>query len=477
MSALSKVPPMPQPARCLVLVDGNAVLPERSNLLRGAQGGGLASYSMHENLRRAISQQCGRDCQGLVAVFADIPQLATALRIPHEVLTQFSRGFSSTAAPSTFVNVMHGSTLSTMNAHLVFHAPAVDYVVLVGWTTDMHAHWLSNLVPTTFRTLSNFYRVETAAQPCAASLAKLVPKLVRFQGLMDAVSVSPMRDITDPPSDHEEGVGIDHDELGASPPAPTAKKTTNGTSATAALATSARQFTSALLARSGLTPTPSPSPSATPTAARTSFAFRSVPAPSTSAPSLSRRDTTSSSGHSAVTVSAAAAPQPVTSGPMQVPGSSPSIESSSMASSPESMLRNIPGALPASPPRAAEPSPPPPAPVALAPPPPPPPTAPIVLPRPPTVPQKYRPLLRILLALQPAANQPTSTTAAPPPPLWSAVGTHLQREGALPPGKGKLAALLAQAQKDGWVNLGKGDNEGSEWVRISARGRRAMGKA
>ncbi|GAA5943829.1 hypothetical protein JCM3775_000201 [Rhodotorula graminis] len=459
MSALSKVPPMPQPARCLVLVDGNAVLPERSNLLRGSQGGGLASYSMHENLRRAISQQVGRDCQGLVAVFADIPQLATALRIPHEVLVQFSRGFSSTAAPSAFVNVMHGSTLSTMNAHLVFHAPAVDYVVLVGWTTDMHAHWLSNLVPTTFRTLSNFYRVETAAQPYAASLVKLVPKQVRFQGLMDAVSVSPMRDITDPPSDHEEGVGIDHDELGASPPAPTVKKATNGTSATAALATSARQFTSALLARSGLTPTPSSS--ATPTAARTSFAFRSALAPSTSAPPLSRHDTTSSSGHSAATVSAVATPQPVSSTPTQILGSSPSVESSSsasMASSPESMLRHIPGALPASPPRAADPSPPPPAPVALEPPPTaapaPPPAASIALPRPPTVPQKYRPLLRILLALQP--------TGAVPPPLWSAVGTHLQREGALPQGKGKLASLLAQAQKDGWVNLGRGESAGSE---------------
>ncbi|GAA5848130.1 hypothetical protein JCM9279_007466 [Rhodotorula babjevae] len=475
MSALSKVPPMPQAARCLVLVDGNAVLPERSHLLRGAQGGGLASYSMHENLRRAISQQVGRDCQGLVAVFADIPQLATALRIPLEVLTQFSRGFSSTAAPSTFVNVMHGSTLSTMNAHLVFHAPAIDYVVLVGWTTDMHAHWLAKLVPTTLRTLSNFYRVETAAQPCAASLAKLVPKQVRFQGLMDAVSVSPMRDITDLPSDHEEGVGIDHDELGASPPAPTAKKTSNGPSATAALATSARQFTSALLARSGLTSTPSPSPSATPTAARTSYTFRAPPAPSTSAPPLLRRDTGSSSGHATILESASSVE------------TSPSIETStSMGSSPESMLRNIIGALPASPPRVVKPSPPPPAPAALeslptAAPPPAPPAAPIALPRPPAVPQKYRPLLRILLSLQPAAGAATPSTgaaAAPAPaPLWSAVGTHLQREGALPPGKGKLAGLLAQAQKDGWVNLGKGENEGSEWVRISARGRRAMGKA
>lgn len=100
----------------------------------------------------------------------------------------------------------------------------------------MHVHWLSNLVPTTVRTLANFYRVETAAQPCAASLAKLVPKQVRFQGLMDAVSVSPMRDITDPPSDHEEGVGIDHDELGASPP--TAKNATTGTSGASCLSRS-----------------------------------------------------------------------------------------------------------------------------------------------------------------------------------------------------------------------------------------------
>lgn len=114
--------------------------------------------------------------------------------------------------------------------HLAFHARAIDYVVLVGWTTDMHAHWLSNLVPTTLVNLSNVLRVETA-QPAAPSLVKLVPKSVRFHGLMDAMSAAPpVRDITDPPSDHEEGEGIDHEEIGASPREP-AKKANGGTSA------------------------------------------------------------------------------------------------------------------------------------------------------------------------------------------------------------------------------------------------------
>ena len=56
--------------------DDHATQSERSNLLRGAQGGGLASYSMHENLRRAISTETGRDCTGLVAVFACVPVLS-----------------------------------------------------------------------------------------------------------------------------------------------------------------------------------------------------------------------------------------------------------------------------------------------------------------------------------------------------------------------------------------------------------------
>lgn len=50
--------------------DVSTLQPDRSNLLRGAQGGGLASYALHENLRRAVSQHCGRECHGTVMLFA-----------------------------------------------------------------------------------------------------------------------------------------------------------------------------------------------------------------------------------------------------------------------------------------------------------------------------------------------------------------------------------------------------------------------
>ncbi|BGP39855.1 hypothetical protein JCM10450v2_003828 [Rhodotorula kratochvilovae] len=502
MSTLTASPPMPReaPARALVLVDGNAVLPERSNLLRGAQGGSLASYSLHENLRRAISQEAGRDCQGTVMVFADIAQLATALRIPAEVLVQFARGFSSTSAPSTFNNVLQSSTLSTMNAHLTFHARAVDYVVLIGYTTDLHAHWLSGLVPTAVPNLSNLILVETA-QPFAPSVTKLVKKRVRFQGLMDAVPVTQVKDITDPPSDHEEGAGIDHDELGASPPR--ARTATNGTGGgSTSLGATSRVFTTALLARSTSQPAAPPLASPTPTRATFGGGISGVPlttrtTPATiadlplpaSASAIARRDTGSStSGQSVAT--APALPSAAT--PTPPPGlSTPSrpaqgaTRSSSVASSLGSPMPVVPGALPLTP------SPPRPRPASAAtlPPPPsiaPPPAAPaaaappssssgstasglIALPRPPAVPERYLPLLRVLLSLSPSSS---SSSSSAPAPLFSAVGTELARTHQAP--AGKLAAFFAQAQKDGWVNVGRGEGEGSEWVRISARGRRAM---
>ncbi|TNY22722.1 hypothetical protein DMC30DRAFT_348554 [Rhodotorula diobovata] len=422
MSALPRAVPVPRdlPARALVLVDGNAVLPDRSNLLRGAQGGGLASYALHENLRRAVSQHCGRECHGTVMLFADIPQLAIALRIPAEVLSQFSRGFSSTSTPSTFVNVMQGSTLSTMNGHLAFHARAIDYVVLVGWTTDMHAHWLSNLVPTTLVNLSNVLRVETA-QPAAPSLVKLVPKSVRFHGLMDAMSAAPpVRDITDPPSDHEEGEGIDHEEIGASPREP-AKKANGGTIATPQPAPS--------------TPTRAPSTRSSSIASSPDAALRSIPGVRCLAPSLLEEppqlDKTAAQAL-----------------PLTPPRPSAGAGAPAAAAAPAFTFPSARASASTSPPAPA-PSP-----------------APVALPRPPPVPEKYLPLLRTLLSLSPLASSP--------PALWSAVGTQLQRDGALP--ATKLSVFFGAAQKDGWVSTGRGDKEGREWVRISARGRRAMGR-
>ncbi|GAA6049631.1 hypothetical protein JCM3770_005044 [Rhodotorula araucariae] len=498
--------PREAPARALVIVDGNAVLPDRDNLLRGAQGGSLASYSLHENLRRTISQEAGRACQGTVMLFADIAQLATSLRIPAEVLVQFARGFSSTSAPSTFNNVLQSSTLSTMNGHLMFHARAVDYVVLVGYASDLHAHWLSGLMPTVVPNLSSFILAETE-QPFAPSLTKLVKKRTRFQGLMDIVPVRQVKDITDPPSDHEEGAGIHDDELGVSPQARTAA---NGTGlATAAIGATSRVFTSALLTRTASQPA---APSlASPTPTRVTFSdeisdlplptraspgsIASLPSPA-SAPALARRNTGSStSGQGGATLPTVAPgtalpPPPEPSTPARP---SPSGASSSPSTPDGSPMPVVPGALPLTPspsrlrnissvaaPPAAPHTSRPAAPARIH--------APaastqsssatspasagpaangkVALARAPAVPDKYRPLLRLLLELS-----PTPTSSAP---LLSTVGTELARVRKAP--AGKLAVFLAQAQKDGWVNIGRGESQGSEWVRISARGRRAMGR-
>ncbi|GJN89178.1 hypothetical protein Rhopal_002152-T1 [Rhodotorula paludigena] len=479
-----------RPARALVLIDGSSVL-----------GGSLASYSIHENLRRAVSQETGKECQGTVMIFADVAHLASSLRIPAEILAQFARGFSSTSAPSIFSNVPQSNIVSVMNSHLVFQARAVDYVFLAGWNTDMHAHWLKRLVPTTVSSHAHFFLIESG-RPIAASLGTLVPRKVRFLGLMDVVPVQAVKDVTDPPSDAEESDGLDAGTL-VGPPSTQQQEQRSGASTAPPL--TARNFTSLLLNRN---PPPSAAPSPLAAPVHIAAPVPVVPALASIAdfalpprPLLNRSNTGSTdSAQSQKTVPTSPSSQRATPKPQSSRPSPVSQEHGSVASQP-----------PAEPPTPApEPAPSPPASHAPSAPLPrdPSPTstsaaapagaapvaaststsAPLTLPRPPAVPTQYQPLLRVLVAL--SAPQP-GTGAVPPAPLWSTVGSELQRlgaDGAEGGGGGgggaggsarygKLATYIQGAQRAGWVQTGRrSEAEGSEWVRISQRGARAMGK-
>lgn len=76
----------------------------------------------------------------------------------------------------------------------------------------MHAHWLKRLVPTTVSSHAHFFLIESA-RPFAASLGTLVPRKVRFLGLMDVIPVQAVKDVTDPPSGAEESDGLDSGTL------------------------------------------------------------------------------------------------------------------------------------------------------------------------------------------------------------------------------------------------------------------------
>ncbi|BGP31819.1 hypothetical protein JCM10296v2_003594 [Rhodotorula toruloides] len=405
------------PGRVLLLLDGDHTLPERDSLIRGAQRGSLAAHSLHHRLKLWASSETGRVCQTAVHVFGDVAQLAKSLRIPAEILHNFVRGFSSTPAPSAFTNVLQSSTLSAMTGHLGFTAPLVDAVVIVGWYTDMHAHWLGRLISAGAVDLSRLALVETA-HPLAKSVARLVPRRVKLGDFTDVLPV--VKDITDPPSDVEEGEGLEAETMAAGPPPglaiPVSERLVRPSSETA-------------LPEEGLTPraaTPAERPATLP------------PQP----PSQPAQETPRS-------------PAPfVASMPPTRPATAPAASQRGEVQQPPS--------LPPTPEATPEP--------ATTPPPS---TKPfkVALPRAPPVPAQYEPLLRILIALQ----APSPAGVVPPAPLWSTVGNELQKS-ELKGRYGKLTAYMLAAQKDGWVMTGKGETEGSEWVKISQRGLRAMGK-
>ncbi|KAK4333862.1 hypothetical protein RTBOTA2_002600 [Rhodotorula toruloides] len=413
-AGMTATPPQPAkaPGRVLLLLDGDHTLPECDSLIRGAQGGSLAAHSLHHRLKLWASSEMGRGCQTSVHVFGDVAQLAKSLRIPAEILHNFVRGFSSTPAPSAFSNVLQSSTLS----HLGFTAPLVDAVVLVGWYTDMHAHWLGRLISAGVVDPSRLALVETA-HPLAKSVARLVTRRVKLGDFTDVLPV--VKDITDPPSDVEEGEGLEAETMAAGPPPGLAMPVGER------LATPSFE---PALPEEGLTPR-----AATPAARPATRSPQSPPQPAPEVPQT---------------------PSPTVASVPPRPATAPAASQREEVAQPPS-LPPTPEATPepaTTPPPAAKPS-------------------KVAFPRAPPVPPQYEPLLRILIALQ----APSPAGVVPPAPLWSAVGNELQKS-ELKGRYGKLTAYMLAAQKDGWVVTGKGETEGSEWVKISQRGLRAMGK-
>ncbi|KAJ8295036.1 hypothetical protein OF846_002089 [Rhodotorula toruloides] len=363
--------------------------PERDSLIRGAQGGSLAAHSLHHRLKLWASSAMGRACQTSVHVFGDVAQLAKSLRIPAEILHNFVRGFSSTPIPSAFTNVLQSSTLSAMTGKLIA-AGAVDP--------------------------SRLALVETA-HPLAKSVARLVTRRVKLGDFTDVLPV--VKDITDPPSDVEEGEGLEAETMAAGPPPGLAIPVSGRL---------ARPSFETALPEEGLTPR-----AATPAARPATGSPQSPPQPVQEAPRT---------------------PSPTAASVPPRPATAPAAPQREEVQQPL-FLPLTPEATPepaTTPPPAAKPP-------------------KVALPRAPPVPAQYEPLLRILIALQ----APSPAGVVPPAPLCSAVGNELQKS-ELKGRYGKLTAYMLAAQKDGWVVTGKGETEGSEWVKISQRGLRAMGK-
>ncbi|GAA5908314.1 hypothetical protein JCM6882_006799 [Rhodosporidiobolus microsporus] len=483
MAGLSKrgtpQPPQTHGLRSLLVLDGNEALPDRSHLLHGAQGGSMAAMQLHEQMRRWVSSTLGEESSGNVQLFVDLAQLSRALRIPTDILHDFARGFSSTPRPSASINCLKSSTHAVMNGHLAFQLPHIDVLFLAGFSADLHSHWLHKLLP--LNPSLQVVLLQTK-QPPSQGMASLVPNRTTFQGLMDVNPVVVARDITDPPSDVEEGEGI------LSP--------TESVAASAHGDENGHQESPQLVARpirpieSFATATPwatfsnPPSRSASVASSRrpavqsstmeysggwveVGRASTAPPAPAAAAPTPPAANESEPEHEpepdSFVTASEASGSPVLSQAELPKPALAP--ETVERGSSPESSIHESSSAAPSTSVGAPSVSPS----ISQAPSSPTKSTAVPVVPqvRPPPVPAQYLPLLRIVLSLEKAS--PTT------PPLWSAVGSALQQSEHK--GKyGKLRTYLLDAQRNGWVSTGKGEGEGSEWIKVSQRGVRAMKK-
>ncbi|GAA5935782.1 hypothetical protein JCM10213_003687 [Rhodosporidiobolus nylandii] len=346
------------PKRVLLLVDGNEVLPNQSQLRSGAKGGKAAAHRLHEAIRRWTSSEMGEECSTSILLFADLAYLRDTLRLPLETLADFARGFSSASVPSAMIDMARSSSCSSLHGHLAWHLPSVDVVLLAGFgSSNEHAYRLSQLEPCQ---QDKLVLLETE-KPVLPVVAKIAVRNARLEGLV-AVGRSPSTLSASTPSIAEE---VEDDD---------ASRTTSG---------------SGRGEESRLPESP-----------------RVVPLYLTSLLPLT------------VAVSAADS----------IPASPSTISSA-----------------------ASPPSKPPP---------------PLV--RPPDVPPQYLPLLQIVSSLE--KNTPSGSA-----PLWSAVGNELQKSQHK--GKyGKLRTYLLAAEREGWVKTGAGGSEGTEWIKVSARGARAMKK-
>ncbi|GAA6022528.1 hypothetical protein JCM10207_006576 [Rhodosporidiobolus poonsookiae] len=466
--------PQTRPVRALLLVDGSQALPEHSHLIHGAQGGSLAAYGLHEQMRRFVSTQCGEATTTSVMLFLDSDQLSRMLQVPSSILASFAQGFSSTSSPSACINVLQGSILATMTGHLSWLLPQVDLVFLAGFSTDMHTHWLTRM------RLDSPKLVLVVGQGCAASMKKLVKKRTRFSGLSEVDPSANVRDITHSPSDSEE------DERPATPVSAVSLQPKRSLFTRSA---SPKLFAQPVRPVSSFaTPTSFDALANVPTSpVRTTQSSpehgwaEAAPEKYRSAASwgAQEQDRTVSLGTTQAgsplgedqdTSGALAAPTAVV--PPVLASVEPVVEAETSSSPASSRRGSVAASTAAS--ASAAPS----APSKT-------PSLPLV--RPPPVPVQYLPLLQIVASLEKSLSTahppglssssppPSTGTAAPSAPLWSAVGTELSKSPHA--GKyGKLRTYLLAAQRDGWVSTGKGDNEGSEWIRVSQRGWRALKK-
>ncbi|BGP15884.1 hypothetical protein JCM10213v2_003876 [Rhodosporidiobolus nylandii] len=336
------------PKRVLLLVDGNEVLPNQSQLRSGAKGGKAAAHRLHEAIRRWTSSEMGEECSTSILLFADLAYLRDTLR------------------------------------HLAWHLPSVDVVLLAGFgSSNEHAYRLSQLEPCQ---QDKLVLLETE-KPVLPVVAKIAVRNARLEGLV-AVGRSPSTLSASTPSIAEE---VEDDD---------ASRTTSG---------SGRGEESRLPAALPDVPPPS---------------YEPFP-PSLRPPS----------------------PPPVVQPTPKKPFPPTSLVVDVAVSAADS--------IPASPSTISS---------AASPPSKPPP--PLV--RPPDVPPQYLPLLQIVSSLE--KNTPSGSA-----PLWSAVGNELQKSQHK--GKyGKLRTYLLAAEREGWVKTGAGGSEGTEWIKVSARGARAMKK-
>ncbi|GAA6063138.1 hypothetical protein JCM10212_001186 [Sporobolomyces blumeae] len=480
---------MPDPRRkVLILLDGDQVSPERAYLTSGAQGGSLLAFQLAEQARRWVSSHDGSTTSILSLWFADATRLGREVDVPVESVLAFAKGFSSTPTPSAFVPVLQGNVLAALSAHLAFHAPLVEYVFLAGFTTPLHVHHVDKVCQTPDRVPSLVVVEAGQPPPPPPGMDALAIESTRFQGLA-SVGMTLRRDISTQL----------HDELPDGYPA------SRGPSAAS---TSVRPIATFV---STTTPPPSPSPKSSkrpfPAASRRTRSFNPwaldeddqpplrqaafppglAPSPTPSPAMVNPPLGASSLAPSLGEVSTRSFGQPRTS---------PSTSTASMADS-GTTLRD--------PARAA-----------------------IVVGeeegerRRPTVrvaaiPDRYLSLVLLVSKYQrqqsiahvdsssPAttttttttsspvtdvgpsrprdSNDPSRATSPPPPlpppgpPLWSTIGSDPSRPRLASlgyPKSTKLKDWILDAQRAGWVVCGKGQGEGTEWVKVSQRAERAL---
>ncbi|GAA5843608.1 hypothetical protein JCM11251_007130 [Rhodosporidiobolus azoricus] len=473
--------------RSLLLIDGNEVFPAIQRLGHGSEGGCTAALQLHEQMRRWVSSNLGEETSGSVQLFGDLIELSRALHIPLDKLHDFARNFSSAPRPSACIDCPKSKTHAVLRGHLAYDMTQVEVVFLAGFTSDLHFHWLQRVIP--LHSSLQVVLVRTN-RPSSPAMMKLAPKWTSFLGLMNVGTSPATRDITSSSGgsegeeeDGQEELVMRHMET----PSPAQAGRGWAEESRKLIARPLRPIESFGTPSSWAAMSGAPSPSASParpspakqraTGQLTGGWAQAGQGGSTSAAAAysCRSDSNAGTGSDVLTVASTASLEQQADLLKPAFADTADAPSASVASPWSETRSSSPSASPSTFPAIATISatqPPPSATFLLSPSP-----APAVpQPRAPPVPPQYLPLLRIVLSLEKTLCASTTTSpTSPSSPLWSAVGTALAQSDHA--GKyGKLQTYLLQAQREGWVTTGKGEGEGSEWIRVSQRGVRAMKK-